>query len=207
MVITNSSANSSNNLFSNFSKAPGVKPAQISKAKTQEPEKDEFISSSESKSKNVQTVDLSNVFSVNSAKKSNGVVAELLNEGYAQMQRRLLETKIMKELEFVGITLGENDYLSFKIDGSGQIYMQSKYSHLEDRDVEKTTAVIENALNESRFEDEPLGEALLKNFSYGKGIDLEEARQDDSFYASFTFRYNKKTGRHEIGNIGFNIGR
>lgn len=127
----------------------------------------------------------------------------MLSESYSQLQRRLLEDKITKELNHIGITLGTEDYLSFKIDAEGQIYVQDKYSHLEGRDVQKASGAIENALNESQYEGEPLGEALLKNFAQEQGIDLEQARQDDSFSVSFTFRYNAQTGRHEIGNVSF----
>ncbi len=199
--------------LNNLQKAFGVNPAKTSlfesrdtvAAPARKQESDEYAPAAvpeESQSKST-TIDLSSVLSKRTAASPSDEISGRMNEQVQKLKQRLLEDKITGELEKIGITLGPGDYLSFKIDASGTINVWTDYSHLENHELTAAAPYIENALNETKFDDKPLGEALLEYFAETSDVDLEEARQEEGFYASFTLRHDAKTGLTEIESIHF----
>jgi hypothetical protein len=114
----------------------------------------------------------------------------------------LLEGTITRVLESYNVELKDGDTISMSLNGKGEFSINTDNSSIwgaSGEEIEGLCYNLENALNKVQTENgNSLGKTLLEQFSADMGFDLAEARKNENFSISFSFRYNSKIGKNEI---------
>jgi hypothetical protein len=114
----------------------------------------------------------------------------------------LLEGIMTQVLEPHNVELKDGDTISISLNGKGEFSINTDSSSIEgasDEEIERLGYNLENALNKVQTDNgKSLGKTLLEQFSADIGFDLAEAKKNENFSISFSFRYNSKIGKNEI---------
>lgn len=134
-------------------------------------------------------------------------IGDAMGDMTPDLYKMILEAQISRAVEKCGVTLRDGDRLAMAVDREGTFSINPKASKLGGRkgeEIEEVCGEITTELNQTRIGENSLGEAFLDFYAKQRGIDLEEARKDEDFKISFTFRFNKQSGRNEMFGLGSN---
>jgi hypothetical protein len=114
----------------------------------------------------------------------------------------LLAGIMTQVLETHNVELKDGDTISVSLNGKGELSINTDNFSIwsaSGEEIEGLCYNLENTLNKVQTENgNSLGKTLLEQFSADMGFDLAEARKNENFSISFSFRYNSKIGKNEI---------
>ncbi|MDR1269105.1 MAG: hypothetical protein LBK82_06245, partial [Planctomycetaceae bacterium] len=129
-------------------------------------------------------------------------VSSPISDVMKDLNSMLSERTITRVLDAYNVELKEGDRISMSLNGKGEFSINANNSSIwgaSGKEIEGLCYNLEKALNKAQTEDgKSLGKTLLEQFAVDMGFDSAEARKDENFSISFSFRYNSEIGKNEI---------
>lgn len=143
--------------------------------------------------------------------KQAGMLGGLINETIQGLSRKAFERHITHTLDQHGVQLHKGDYLACSLDGNAKFSMSLQNSRVssfknDDEALARALEKVTTDLNNDTVDGVSFGELMLQTLADEMGIDLEEARKDESFRISFIIAYDDKIGENVIMGVRAEMG-